>query len=133
PNRTGKEVPMKLLRNLVLLGVVLAAVAAMPHPAAAQVNVIQTRCDTLSFDPPLVRVTFAVVNFTSIPLCSVHLTPVTIGRSNADSCRIIECSVPNPGWLCQLDPAGGAIWHTVLGYPCLNFGDKVENLDVILD
>src|SRR5438128_2684666 len=94
--------------------------------AHAQPHIIQTHCDTLALNPPLVRVTFAVLNLGQIPICSVHLTPIQSGNTPADSCRILQCSTP-PGWQCQLAPGGGAVWHTLPGFPCIQSGQKVEN------
>jgi len=122
---------MKSLRNVFILAG-LAAALAVPALTQAQVNIIQTNCSTVSINPPQVRVTFAVLNLGPIPVCSIHLTPVTIGLSNADSCRILECSNA-PGWLCQLTPDGGAFWRTLPGAPCIGPGDKHEPFDVILD
>ena len=123
---------MKRLRLVFALGLLTAAVLA-PSQAPAQVSVIQTDCTPISTVPPLVRVTFAVVNLGTIPVCSVHLTPVTIGLSNADSCHILECSNP-PGWGCQLESAtGGAFWRTLAGAPCIPPGGKHEPFDVVLD
>ena len=123
---------MKWLRLVLLLGIVTAALVA-PSPSRAQVTVIQTDCTAVSTNPPLVRVTFAVVNLGSIPICSIHMTPVTIGSSNADSCRINECSSA-PGWTCQLEAAtGGASWHTLPGAACISPGGKHEPFDVVLD
>ena len=122
---------MKWLRSLIVVGFAIA-VAAFPSAAQAQVKIIQTDCSTVSINPPQVRVVFAVLNLGPIPICSIHLTPVTVGLSNADSCRILECSSA-PGWICQLDPAGGAFWHTLSGFPCIQYGQKHEPFDVILD
>src|SRR5207245_3256367 len=97
---------MKSLRNIFFL-VAMAAALAVPAVTQAQVKVIQTNCTPVSTDPPLVEVTFAVLNLGPIPVCSIHLTPVTIGASNADSCKILQCSSA-PGWTCQLTPGGGA-------------------------
>jgi len=120
---------MRSLRFLFLVG--LAAIAA-PLAAQAQVQIVQTDCSTVSVTPPLVRITFAVINLGTIPVCSIHLTPVTIGLSNADSCKVIECSNA-PGWDCQLTPGGGAFWHTLPGAPCIGPGQKHEPFDVVLD
>ena len=122
---------MKWLRSVLIL-VVMSAALAVPAVTQAQVQVIQTNCSTVSINPPQVRVTFAVLNLGPVPVCSIHLTPVTIGASNADSCRILECSNA-PGWICQLTPGGGAFWHTLPGAPCIFNGQKHEPFDVILD
>jgi hypothetical protein len=122
---------MKWLRTLFMVGAVAVAIAT-PFAAHAQVKIIQTNCTQVSQTPPLVRVTFAVLNLGPIPTCSIHLTPVTIGLSNADSCRIIECSNA-PGWDCQLTSGGGAFWHTLPGAPCIGQGEKHEPFDVVLD
>ena len=122
---------MKWLRNLLIAVLTMVALAA-PAVTQAQVKVIQTDCSTVSINPPLVRVTFAVLNLGTIPACSIHLTPISIGASNADSCHILECSNA-PGWTCQLTPDGGAIWQTLPGYPCIQYGQKHEPFDVVLD
>lgn len=122
---------MKWLRNVSIFAVAVVALAA-PAVTQAQVKVIQTNCTTISTSPPLVEVTFAVLNLGPIPVCSVHLTPVTIGLSNADSCKILQCSNP-PGWICQLTPGGGAFWQTLPGFPCIGNGQKHEPFDVVLD
>jgi len=122
---------MKWLRPMFMVVAVAMAIAT-PFAAHAQVKIIQTNCTQVSQTPPLVRVTFAVLNLGPIPVCSIHLTPITIGLSNADSCRIIECSNA-PGWDCQLTPGGGAFWHTLPGAPCIGQGEKHEPFDVVLD
>jgi len=122
---------MKWLRLMFVLGIVVAAVVA-PSLSSAQVQVIQTDCQAVSTNPPLVRVVFAVLNLGTIPVCSIHLTPISIGLSNADSCKIIECSFP-PGWFCQADPIGGAFWRVVAGAACIQFGQKAEPFDIVLD
>ena len=112
-NANKVEVRMKLLRVLAPISVVLAvgALASSAHAqAGAQpVHVVQTQCDTLSLNPPLVRVTFGVINLGPIPVCSVHLIPIQSGSTPPDSCRILDCSSP-PGWQCQRTPDGGAVW-----------------------
>jgi hypothetical protein len=134
---------MKLLRVLILMAVVASAMAMAPRAASAQnIQVIQKGCDTLSLDPPLVRVRFAVLNLGTIPICSVHLTPVSVGPVPADSCRILECSLPTacigPGcgvinWSCQLTPGGGALWQVPPGGPCIFPFQKHEEFDIVLD
>ena len=125
---------MKLLRTVVLLALAVVALTAAPHSASAQnIQVIQRGCDTLSFNPPLVRVTFAVLNLGQIPICSIHLNPVAAGPPSPDSCAIIECSVPTPGWVCNLNPGGGADWNVVPGYPCIFQFQKHEPFDIVLD
>lgn len=128
---------MRLVRLLTVLTLVaIVSALAAPH-AFAQVRVVQTDCDTLSLDPPLVRVTFGVINLGTIPVCSVHLTPIQSGPTPADSCRILECSFP-PGWFCQLDPAGGAFWRALPDSAgtfgnCVLHGEKHEPFDIVLD
>jgi hypothetical protein len=122
---------MKSLRSVFFL-VGVAAVLAVPAVTQAQVEIIQTNCTPLSTSPPQVEVTFAVLNLGPIPVCSIHMTPVTVGASNADSCRILACSNA-PGWTCQLAPGGGAFWHTLPGAPCIGQSEKHEPFDVVLD
>ncbi len=123
----------KLLPSFAVLALVLFGLTQGSPPAGAQPRIIQTHCDTVSFTPPLVRVTFAVVNFAGpIPVCSVHLTPLSSGTSSPDSCRIVECSTP-PGWVCNLVPPGGAVWQVLPGSPCIPTNGKVENFDIVLD
>ncbi|OGF04067.1 MAG: hypothetical protein A2W00_11860 [Candidatus Eisenbacteria bacterium RBG_16_71_46] len=124
------------MKRLLLLAVLLGTavfVLGPAAPASAQPGIIQTRCDTLSAVPPLVRVTFAVLNNGPVPVCSVHLTPIPSGITPPDSCRILQCSSP-PGWVCQVDPASGSgSWQTLPGFPCIGFGQKTEGFDVELD
>jgi len=125
---------MKLLRVLILMALVVGALAVVPRAASAQnIQVIQTGCDTLSIVPPLVRVRFGVLNLGAIPICSVHIVPVQVGPPSADSCSVIECSVPTPGWVCQLNSAGGADWQVLPGYPCIFQFQKHEPFDIVLD
>lgn len=127
---------MKLLRLFSLITVVLVVgFLAAPAHAQAPIHIVQTDCDTLSLDPPLVKVTFGVINLGPIPVCSIHLIPIQSGNTPADSCRIIECSNP-PGWRCGLDPAGGAVWTvdpTQPGPGCIQTGQKFEPFDINLD
>jgi hypothetical protein len=119
---------------LALMGLVLAAAAIAPRGAAAQnIQVIQKGCDTLSIDPPFVRVRFAVLNMGTVPVCSIHMTPIQSGQTPPDSCRIFECSVPTPGWECSLVPGGGAMWRVLAGYPCIYQYQKHEEFDIVLD
>jgi hypothetical protein len=125
---------MRLLRVLILMALVMGALAIAPKAASAQnIQVIQTGCDTLSLDPPLVRVRFGVLNLGQIPICSVHLTPVQVGPTPPDSCKITECSVPTPGWTCQLTPDMGASWEVLPGFPCIFQFQKHEPFDIVLD
>jgi hypothetical protein len=134
---------MKLLRISILIALATVALSVAPHSASAQsIQVIQTGCDTLNFDPPLVRVRFGVLNLGTQPICSVHLTPVDVGPVPASACRILECSVPIhcvgpscgvPGWACQLTPDGGAQWDVIPGYPCIFPFQKHEDFDIELD
>ena len=124
------------MKRILLLAILFGGVAlalGSATPAAAQPGIIQTRCDTLSTVPLRVKVTFAVLNNGTIPVCSVHLTPLPSGPSPADSCRILECSTP-PGWACDVDTLSGqGWWHTLPGTPCIEFGQKTENFDIELD
>src|SRR4051812_2437449 len=52
--------------------------------AVAQPRVIQTCCDTISVNPPEVKVTFAVLNLGQIPICSVHFHPIQSGFTPPD-------------------------------------------------
>jgi hypothetical protein len=111
----------------------LVVLCALPGLAFAQPRVIQTDCDTLSLDPPLVRVTFGVANLGTIPICSLRLTPVQSGTTPADSCRILECSTPPTGWTCTVnDTVGSATWR-VTGETCIEQGDKHDGFDILLD
>jgi hypothetical protein len=124
---------MKLPRLLLAAGAIVAAVALAPTPAAAQqVQVIQIGCDTLSFEPPLVRVRFAVLNLGMIPICSYRLTPVQSGMTPPDSCRIVGCSFPT-GWECGLTPDGSGFWNPMPVGPCIERFQKFEPFDIELD
>jgi hypothetical protein len=129
---------MRKLRLFVLFAAVAVVSAALAPQVFAQagrpVHIVQTGCDTLSLDPPLVRVTFGVINLGPIPVCSIHLIPVQSGPTPSDSCRIISCSSA-PGWQCSLDPAGGANWRIDPAAPpgCILQGQKHEPFDIELD
>jgi len=126
---------MKLLRVFTLVAMVLG-IGFLAAPAHAQrpVHIVQTDCDTLSLDPPLVRVSFGVINLGPIPVCSIHLIPVQSGPTPADSCRVISCSNA-PGWQCEFDPTGGAHWRIDTATPpgCILEGQKHEPFDIELD
>jgi hypothetical protein len=129
---------MKLLRVFSLIAISLA-VGSFASPAHAQagppVNIVQTECDTLGTNPPLVKVTFGVINLGPIPVCSVHLIPIQSGSTPPDSCRILACSAP-PGWQCQATPDGGAVWTVDPNQPgpgCIQQGQKFEPYTVTLD
>jgi hypothetical protein len=123
---------MKVLKfTSLLVALVVATVATSVTPAAAQnPEIIQKDCDTLSFNPPRVRVTFAVVNLGQVPVCSIHLTPIPSGPF--PPCEIFECSVPDSTWGCGVTPDGGASWQTVPPN-CIAPFDKVEGFDFIID
>jgi len=126
---------MKLLRVFPMIAVVLAlGLVAVPAMAQAPVHIVQTGCDTLSVNPPLVHVTFGVINLGPIPVCSIHLFPIPSGSSPPDSCRIIQCSNA-PGWHCDLTPDGGALWtiDPAQQVGCIMTGQKHEPFDVVLD
>jgi hypothetical protein len=130
---------MRRFRLFLFLAAVAAVSAIVAPQAFAQagrpVHIVQTDCDTLSLDPPLVRVEFGVINLGTIPVCSIHLIPIQSGPTPADSCRILECSNA-PGWHCALDPAnGGATWFAdpVVPPGCIGPGEKHEPFDIVLD
>jgi hypothetical protein len=131
------EVAMKVLKfTSLLLALAVVVLASSVTPAAAQgPKIIQKDCDTLSFDPPRVRVTFAVVNLSPIPVCSIHLIPVPSGPY--PPCEIFACSLPDSNWHCQLNPAGGADWQAIptAGGPggCILPYEKLEPFDFIID
>lgn len=116
-----------------LLALVVVVLAASVTPAAAQgPQIIQKDCDTLSFDPPRVRVEFAVVNLSPIPVCSVRLIPVPSGPY--PPCPIFECSLPNPLWQCQVSPDGSSYWQAIPGGGgCIQPYEKLEPFDFIID
>ncbi len=123
--------------QLVPILAVVAVLAMLPvSQAFAQrpVQVVQTDCDTISLIPPLVRVSFGVINLGPTPVCSVRLIPIQSGTTPPDSCRIMECSNP-PGWQCQVVPGGAASWITEpAGTPgCILTGQKHEPFDIVLD
>lgn len=121
---------MKTLKPLLFLGLLVALTASFAGTAPAQPQIIQLDCDTLSFDPPRVEVSFAVVNLSPIPTCSVRLTPVVVGPYPA--CEIFSCSAPNPLWSCEVTAAdGGAYWQTSSN--CVPTGQKLEVFKFIID
>lgn len=125
---------MKRILALFLLAAVVAPTIGWVESAGAQGQpfIVQTKCETLATTPPTVRVTFGVGNNGSIPICSVHLTPISSGPTPVDSCRILECSSP-PGWFCAVDTLPGSAAWRVLGSPCIEFGQKHDGFDIILD
>jgi hypothetical protein len=125
---------MKALRIMAIM--LFAGVAALMFatPSAhAQPQIVQRSCDTLSFDPPRVRVTFAVINLSTIPVCSVHLIPIPSGPF--EPCHIFECSRP-PGWDCFVDSAGAGHWRAGGPIPspyCVGPFEKLSDFDIIID
>lgn len=118
-----------------LLALIVAALAFSAVPAAAQnPAIIQTDCDTLSFDPPRVLVKFAVVNRGQIPVCSVRLIPVASGPF--PPCEIFSCSGPDSTWTCAAPlPDGGAYWQKnfAAGGGCIDPFEKLETFEFIID
>jgi hypothetical protein len=114
----------------------IGAILLVPQAYAGlrPVYVVQTGCDTISYNPPLVRVDFAVINLGQTPVCSVMLTPIPSGPTPPDSCFIMECSNP-PGWQCLTLPAGSAQWAIDPAMPpgCILFGQKHEPFSIVLD
>ena len=121
----------KVIELGIVLTMVVCAVAISSSTSLAQVRVVQTGCDTLSFNPPRVHVNFAIINLTGIPVCSLRLIPIPSGPY--PPCEIFDCSVPNPGWQCHADPAGGAQWQTIPGVPCIQPYQKLDNFDIVID
>lgn len=119
-----------LLSTIVVLVVGAATFTLAPTSAVAQPQIIQTGCDTLSFNPPRVHVTFAVVNLGQIPVCSVHLIPIPSGPN--EPCRIFECSHPD-GWVCNVDSLGGSHWQSLTPSACIRPFDKLADFDIIID
>src|SRR5258705_13017420 len=105
---------------------------ATPVVRQAHAKGFQMVLSRVTVTPPVIRISFAVLNLGPIPVCSIHFTPVTVGLSNADSCKILSCSSA-PGWSCQTTPGGGAFWRTLPGFPCIGPGEKHEPFDVELD
>jgi hypothetical protein len=131
------EVRMKWLRlfSVITVAVMMSFLVSTAH-AQAPVHIVQTDCDTLSLDPPLVKVTFGVINLGPIPVCSVHLVPIQSGSTPPDSCRILDCTSP-PGWQCAAHtPDGGAVWTVDPAQPgpgCIQQGQKFEPYTITLD
>ena len=85
---------------------------AQPHAHATQ-----TRCDTLSVNPPLFRLEFEVSNAGTInELYSIVLSPLEV--SPPDTCRIDACESP-ADWDCfTIGGPGSALWGAlVAGLP----------------
>jgi hypothetical protein len=129
---------MTRLRLFTILAMVAVVAGFAAQPAFAQagrpVHIVQTDCDTLSLDPPLVRVTFGVINLGPVPVCSIHLIPIQSGPTPSDSCRILACSNA-PGWQCGVADDGSAIWRIDPASPpgCILQGQKHEPFDIELD
>ncbi len=124
------------MRKVIVFGFALAiavsALAATSTVGSAQApKIVQTGCDTLSFNPPRVHVNFAVINLSPIPVCSIHLVPIPSGPY--PPCEVFECSHPD-GWDCQLNAGGGADWHALPAVAgCIPPYQKLDNFDVVLD
>lgn len=124
------------VRRLLLLAAALLLVSTPGALAAATPEIVQTDCDTLSFDPPRVRVTFGIINLGNTPVCGVVLRPQQSGQTPPDSCAIIECGSA-PGWHCGAHEGNG-FWDAELdphsGDPdCIDMGEKHEPFSVVLD
>jgi len=91
------------MKPLVTLLALAFLVVCTPHDAEAQhPRMIQTACDTLSHDPPLVRFTFAVENGDSqTAVGPFRLEPGGQCFSGSDSCCIRECAAPT-SWYCMM-------------------------------
>ena len=107
--------------------------SASTTPASAQgPQIIQKDCDTLSFVPPRVLVKFAVVNLSTIPVCSVHLTPIPSGPFKP--CEIFACGGPDSTWTCDLMAGGGAAWRKIPGLgTCIQPFEKLESFEFVID
>ena len=118
------------MRLATTLGAAIAGVLLAASVASAQPQIIQRDCDTLSFDPPRVEVSFAVVNLGDIPVCSVHLEPVAVGQS--EGCPIFSCTPP-AGWFCDVTPTGGVVYRSLTPEGCIPPGEKLEFFKFIID
>jgi hypothetical protein len=119
----------KVIATWIVLLVAVVALAMTSSVGSAQVRVVQNGCDTLSFNPPRVHVRWAVINLTPTPVCSIHLIPIPSGPY--PPCEIFQCSHPL-GWDCNVDAAGGAVWHALPG-ACIAPYQKLDDFDIILD
>ena len=99
-----------LATTMLLIGVSMGLSAAA---TAGQPQIVQTDCDTLSTDPHLVQIEFALINNSSLHVCQIDLTP--LGDTPwEDPCAINQCG-SSPEWECSLGPVGGAArWHVAI-------------------
>ena len=80
---------------------------------AGNPRIVQTDCDTVSTDPHLVQIEFALINEITLHICQIGLTPM--GETPwLDPCAIDGCGVTSE-WDCSLGPVDGqARWHIIL-------------------
>ena len=117
-------------RLVMLLALALLTVWA-PHNAQAQhPRMIQTACDTLSHDPPIVRFTFAVKNDDPLTaVSSFRLEPGEACFSGTGPCCIQECAAPE-GWLCIMT-FDGEVPNWV--GPGVNVGERRDGFSFVTD
>jgi hypothetical protein len=103
----------------------------MHLPAGAQSYIVQTGCDTVSMNPPLVRVQFSITNIGGLGVCSVVMDPRVPGQVPDDSCYVSSCGSP-AGWSCY--PSGGdgpASWYPLLQMDCLASGVSLDQFEMV--
>jgi hypothetical protein len=116
-----------------LTGVVAVALAA---PAAAQPQIIQTSCDTLSLNPVEVRMHFAVVNPDPRLVCKIRFIPKWDAEDSTAVCPVSDCSGPE-FWGSYPSPHR-AIWEYIPGPPedehraCVKQGETLDGFSVVM-
>jgi hypothetical protein len=102
-----KSSAMATLSLLILLASGISSVATADQP-----HIVQTACNTLSIDPPLVRIEFSVVNPTAGTICEFGVGIIEWWNPPTDSCLFLECAGP-PGWNCFVTSDSVAVfWIT---------------------
>jgi hypothetical protein len=117
------------MRFSVIATVLLTVCALTIHSSDlySQGHATQTGCDTLSVNPPLVRIQFQIRNEGISTICRF-----TLG-SAADSCRVLSCDVPD-GWSCFPEAGVGiSLWRDDDCSPGVPPGETLGPFEMTLD
>jgi hypothetical protein len=105
---------------------------ALPAAVHADADIVQDSCVVYEEGGKnFIRVYFSVINFAlPVPVCDLHFTPEPLPV--VEGCEMLECGSP-AGWMCFLDPLGGADWFALTPDDCIPTGGIKGGFYFVLD